>query len=245
MNKPPTLHDQLKAELAAAVEEGPLTDPWERLPHRQSPVFTMLEYSRQFPDRGWYVNFQRDKYWQKSGGRFTVNLMVSIPGLEELVRFGLPPLDRGGVHPWVASARLPMIDGGRDVWWQVGRRTRLPKLAAEVTETLTRHGMPWFEEHGDVAGLAGWFEREQNFWLAALARAAAGDLERGRIDLQRHLSHPPLPAPHLHESMFDRALNAGLVDSRFVEEAKTVLAKGRNLMDAAEELFGGLQARNR
>jgi hypothetical protein len=120
-------------------------------------------------------HFQASQWGRASSGQFTVNLRVT----SELVYEGwtgrrLPKNPATAAFP-VQQRIGHLMPAGRDHWWRVDEETDTAQLAAEVSDALIRHGLPFFEAYPDTASM--------------LARLRAGEMLPGLPDSQGTLVH--------------------------------------------------------
>lgn len=236
----PSVHDKLKSVVESHLGDALISDGWSAVPSKRRDSFTSAAWERPAESQDWYVDVQRSKYWKKSGGSFTVNLMVWIPDFERAIS-AEPISDRPKHLFGSASTRLPKLAFGSDRWWKIGRWTRLQKLGSTVADTWNDHGPNWFARYGTISTVGDWFESEGNNWLAAVARTLAGDLDAARTAYAQHLRLGTSLPPEVITNSFHRAEGIGLVDASFVARAESLLAKGPEAFaHRIDDLFGEL-----
>jgi hypothetical protein len=133
------------------------------------------------------VNLQKSRWSDRRSVSFTVNLAVGLDRLRER------QYDWGeGKRPSDARCqlrkRLGLLMSDRDLWWKVGRLTRIPALADTVNTALERYAFPWLEARSTDDALLALLRSEEGlraepvhhlYWLEKLA-ARLGDEELAR-----------------------------------------------------------------
>jgi hypothetical protein len=196
----------------------------------------MLDFRLPHERHSWATDVQRDKYWEKSGGKFTVNVGVGISTMDAL----LWPAPQNSPRLPTTSVRVPVLATGKDRWWQVSKWSRLSRVAGEAAEQWQEHGLRWLEQYGHPAAIGDWFLQQGNPWLAALAQAGIGKVEAARALYRQSLSRESAPPDHVSYRL-DIACRAGIIDDHFVQAARAQLFHGTQaLVDSLDPLFAAL-----
>jgi Domain of unknown function (DUF4304) len=101
---------------------------------------------RRADDAGWeIVDFQASQWGSRDRVRFTINLWVGVPELDE---------SDSRIDPHVEQRLGALIaDDGEDVWWSVDADTDVVQLARELRTLLDELGLPWLERRAGLERL--------------------------------------------------------------------------------------------
>lgn len=95
------------------------------------------------------VQIVRDKWWNKTRGRFTVFLIVDPPRTD--------PND-----PHSENASIPLADlmGHTTSDWKIWATDDKASFVDQLQTGMIEHGIPWIERVSSTAGYAEWAEEE-------------------------------------------------------------------------------------
>ncbi len=154
------------------------------------------------------VQLERSRWSDSRRVEFAVNLAVGLSALRER-QYQWPDGSRPPASGCQLRERLGVLLWGRDLRWEVRRRTDIAALAGTVNGALEGHALPWLRARSTDAGFVGlvgsddalraepmphlyWFER-----LAAqrgdheLCDAVVSERRRREAQLRRRLVPSP------------------------------------------------------
>lgn len=103
-------------------------------------------FRRRLSDATQIVNVQASQRNSGGQGQFTLNLGIYFPAAAKFVgRY--EELDEPTELDCPIRRRIGLLMPlHQDTWWSINPNTELDALSREVTDTLVRYGLPWFEQ---------------------------------------------------------------------------------------------------
>lgn len=132
---------------------------------------------------------QRDKYWTKLEGKFTINLFLYSEEIE--VALGRKAVvDPLVSNSWTLTTRLPYLVSGKDDWWFITEKTDIDTISSQITEMWRTQGAQWFDQHRSVTDFIRAFESKGgSIWPEILLYNHIGDRKKTRFLLFKYLSN--------------------------------------------------------
>jgi hypothetical protein len=163
-------------------------------------------------------------------GRFTINLGVWLPGLDQ-PGFWTPPVRSGGL---VSESACPirerigfLLPGQDDTWWSLS--TPPQQLADDVSDAISTYALPWLERFAAWDAIVDWAEDAGRYrrgtgptlLLATRMRLARGEHAEAETNFRAHVSNCVTELSHPgHFTVLTKigALNSFTVDVQAAQQ---------------------------
>lgn len=123
------------------------------------------------------INLQGSSWNLGNSGRFTLNFGLYFPDAK-LQHHGHPIQLKPSEADCTVHARIgQLMPAGLDHWWDISPAINLPQLATDVTNALTKYGLPWLEAHSTLEAAEAWaVSHHLPYWACVFALTAGNRL---------------------------------------------------------------------
>jgi hypothetical protein len=129
------------------------------------------------------LNIQASMFNDSDEGRFTVNLGIFFPEINDLVGIfevsGVPKETECTVRQRIGL----LAPEGTDFWWKVEPTSSAQEVARHLRSFVETFGLPWLEKNSDVRA-AGPLLRKQNPFVAAATALYEGNREEAKATIE-------------------------------------------------------------
>lgn len=141
------------------------------------PASSIQFYKHEY-DHSQYIDFQRDKWWKKSSGRFTINIGVFYPHVHEMMTGR--HLEEPPIGMWTMSQRLGILAYGHDTWWTLDNRTNIEQLGHELLDLWQQYGELWLDSVNSLTKLRTYYLKEHSLWGALVIDLVNNDVSSAK-----------------------------------------------------------------
>lgn len=144
------LSEKLKEIINNSFGDQLKNDGWIDIPYKIRPPFSSVEL-RKIINNDFIVGIdaQRDKYWEKSKGKFTFNLNIFFIPFEKFYgRSGIDCSIDSEIR-WTLSERIGVLKTGKDEWYEISQKTNFLKIENQITQDFKEICFPWFNKISD------------------------------------------------------------------------------------------------